>query len=202
MANPTDNAKPTKRGPGRPRKDAPLRVSWKKFERAAVALCTVAECAAYCNISIPTLRSRALKKYGEPLRDTLDRLQDSGGALRKIAQHQLAVETGSGSNAARAAYHGRQVATGRDGVSVTVNIGARQKRLVNRVEDICIIEDSAIIDLVPHGHALVRDSDTGALRLASLDEQSELDEIGHSHATALIPRNGFEFAEDAGESTV
>ena len=200
MANPTDNAKPTKRGPGRPRKDAPLRVSWKKFERAAVALCTVAECAAYCNISIPTLRSRALKKYGEPLRDVLDRLQDSGGALRKIAQHQLAVETGSGSNAARAAYHGRHVSRGRDGVEININLGPRQKRLIDRVEDIAIVEDPRVIDLVPDGHALVRDPDTGAVRLASIDEQTELDEIGHSHAQCLIPRNGFEYQPEDAEA--
>ena len=141
MANSKVTTKPTKRGPGRPRKDAPLRVSWRKFERAAQAGCTVAACAAYCSISIPTLRSRAAKKYGEPLRDVLDQLQDCGEAARKIAQHTLAVETGSGSNAARAAYHGRHVARGPDGVEININIGARQKRLIDRVESIVIVED-------------------------------------------------------------
>ena len=193
--------KPTKRGPGRPRKDAPLRVSWRKFERAGMACCSVSACAAYVGVSIPTLRSRALKHYGEPLRETLDRLQDCGEAERKIAQHTLATEISTGSNAARAAYHGRHVLPARDGVTINIGLGQRQKRLVNRVQDICIIEDARVIDLLPDGHALVRDSATGALRLASLDEQSELDEIGHSHATVLIPRNGFEFAEDGEEST-
>lgn len=189
MTNSQSNAKPATRGPGRPRKDAPLRVSWKKFELAAKAGCTQASCAGYTGISVPTLKKRAEKRYGLPLAEVMADLASCGEGERLISQHRLATGQGPGSNAARAAYRPPV-----RGGGVTVNIDARQGRLIDRTPSI-VIADEELIGLLPKDHEFIQDEDTGRLRLTSLAEQAELNEIPGPRAIAMIPKNGFEFTE-------
>lgn len=203
MSTSRNKAKPAKRGPGRPRKAAPLRVNWRKFELAARAGCSQGAAAGYVGVSIPTLVKRALKKYGKPLAEVMADLQDCGQAERLVAQHELATGIGSGSNAARAAY---RPGSGRGGVTVNIGIDNRQSAIADRVDSVAIVPRD-ILEILPPGHLLIRDVETGITRLANSEESEVHGQVvtaaleaarkpadleGLVTAQAILPENGFE----------
>ena len=174
-----------KRGRGRPKKSEPARIAWKRrFELAAKAGSTVAGIAGYCGVSEKTLRLRAADKYGCPLRETLDRLQQCGDAERLVAAQILATSTAAGSNAARDSFNPKKGSSN----GVNIHIDARGRTVMQTPN--MVIMDSKILEALPKDAFVLEDQDTGAGRLASPEETASIEDAGF--AQLWLPKNGFE----------
>ena len=176
-----------RRGPGRPK----ARINWRRFAQLCKpGTLSAVDMAGALGVHVDTLRDRAFKRFGVPLREVMDAGVSAGKAEREDAAQRLAATIGPGSNSARDYFRPR-TARGGSQNNIQINIGdPRGRRVANSIASVTMISHADIADILPDD-VILRDEETGQLRRATPEELELLPEDVEI-VRGLLPVNGFE----------